>query len=60
MTKLLKLRNPWGSGEWNGKWNDRDRNWTPQLKKELGWTGNNDDGIFFMEFGDFKKGLKNF
>lgn len=25
--KLLKLRNPWGSGEWKGAWSDGDANW---------------------------------
>jgi len=24
---LVKLRNPWGSGEWTGAWSDRDLNW---------------------------------
>lgn len=25
--KLIKLRNPWGKGEWKGKWSDHDKNW---------------------------------
>ena len=25
--KLVKLRNPWGKGEWNGKWSDHDKRW---------------------------------
>ena len=26
--KLLKLRNPWGSGEWQGDWSDKSNLWT--------------------------------
>ena len=29
---LVKLRNPHGSGEWNGKWSDKSDEWTPELK----------------------------
>jgi calpain-15 len=33
--KLLKLRNPWGEGEWTGAWSDKWTGWTPELKSEL-------------------------
>ena len=33
--KLLKLRNPWGKGEWTGAWSDKWTGWTPELKREL-------------------------
>ena len=26
--KLVKLRNPWGKGEWTGAWNDNDKIWS--------------------------------
>ena len=29
--KLLKLRNPWGSGEWQGDWSDKSELWTPEI-----------------------------
>ena len=25
---LVKLRNPWGSGEWKGDWSDKSPLWT--------------------------------
>ena len=54
--RLVKLRNPWGSGEWEGKWRDNDTCWTPEFKKFFNFhEGIQDDGIFFMEFDDFCK-----
>ena len=51
--RLVKLRNPWGSGEWLGEWSDRDQRWTPALKQLVGFTGECEDGIFFMAWTDF-------
>lgn len=53
--RIVKLRNPWGSGEWKGKWSDEDENWNEDLKQELGFTGLNEDGIFFMPWEEFLK-----
>ena len=50
--KLLKLRNPWGSGEWQGDWSDKSPLWTPQLATKLGNVVGN-DGIFFIELNDY-------
>ena len=50
--RLLKLRNPWGSGEWQGDWSDKSPLWTPALKEEVGFT-DADDGIFFIELKDY-------
>ena len=52
--RVLKLRNPWGKGEWNGAYSDVSNKWTPELKRKLGWT-NEDDGTFFMPVEDFIK-----
>jgi calpain-15 len=50
--QLLRLRNPWGSTEWQGDWSDKSDKWTPALKKELGWS-DADDGMFFIPFDDY-------
>lgn len=56
-TKLLKIRNPWGSFEWNGAWSDDSKELTPQIMKELNYDKqrNNDDGFFFIEYSDYLK-----
>lgn len=48
------MRNTWGRHEWNGKWSDGSDEWKerPQLVQELGVTVE-DDGIFWISFGDF-------
>lgn len=55
--RLLKLRNPWGSFEWKGKWSDKCENWTKYLgiALEIGKPPDVDDGIFYMEWSDFIK-----
>lgn len=51
--RVVKLRNPWGQGEWQGEWSDQDEKWTEDLKEALGFTGNCEDGIFFMPWEEF-------
>ena len=50
--KLLKLRNPWGHGEWQGDWSDHSPLWTPELKRKVGFS-DQDDGVFFIELEDY-------
>lgn len=45
--RLLKIRNPWGTGEWEGDWSDDSDLWTDCLRAELEWS-KSDDGIFWM------------
>eukprot|EP00941_MAST-03F_sp_MAST-3F-sp1_P002482 g2482.t1 len=52
--KLLRLRNPWARGEWNGDWSDGWRGWTKDLKEQVGMV-DEDDGVFFMAFDDVVK-----
>ena len=52
--RVVKLRNPWGKGEWKGEWSDNSSRWTSELKRELG-VERKEDGIFFMDFANFCK-----
>lgn len=57
--RLVKLRNPWGRGEWRGDWSDNSPLWTPQLKAQV-QLKSEDDGIFFMSWDDFQKYFNDF
>ena len=52
--KLLKIRNPYGSKEWQGNWSDKSKKWTTRTRAQVNGA-NKDDGIFFMELSDFMK-----
>lgn len=55
---MVKLRNPWGSTEWTGKWADKDKeSWRKVRKREKKRIGfeNKDDGSFWMSFDDWLK-----
>eukprot|EP00929_Paragymnodinium_shiwhaense_P113777 TRINITY_DN82084_c0_g1_i1.p1 TRINITY_DN82084_c0_g1~~TRINITY_DN82084_c0_g1_i1.p1 ORF type:complete len:804 (+),score=217.73 TRINITY_DN82084_c0_g1_i1:69-2480(+) len=51
---LVKCRNPWGSGEWTGKWSDKNEQgeWTPEMVQATGKSFA-DDGTFWMSIEDF-------
>ena len=56
--KLLKLRNPWGSKEWQGDWDKKDKQWTKQLRALAEFRDEDfekDNGIFCIEINDFLK-----
>ncbi|RQM26542.1 hypothetical protein B5M09_006158 [Aphanomyces astaci] len=50
--KLLLVRNPWGQHEWNGRWSDGSKEWTPEWMAALDHKFG-DDGSFWMQFEDF-------
>ncbi|XP_038642930.1 calpain-5-like [Scyliorhinus canicula] len=52
---MVRMRNPWGSTEWNGPWSDASEEWKKISKSErekIGVTVR-DDGEFWMNFEDF-------
>ena len=54
MEKVVRLRNPWGNGEWNGSWSDSSSKWTSETRKIQSHI-KRDDGDFYMGYDDFLK-----
>lgn len=53
---LIKLRNPWGSGEFeDGRWGCDGSHWDtyPKVKQALKPTLNIDNGVFWMDQDEF-------
>jgi hypothetical protein len=59
--RLVKLRNPWGKGEWSGPWSDTSCLWCCVSTKERDRMGykKSDDGIFFMSITDYSAHFSN-
>jgi len=52
--RLLRVRNPWGSGEWEGDWSDKSDLWAKNPKvKEAVNHHDADDGSFWMSWDDY-------
>ncbi|KAG8461989.1 hypothetical protein KFE25_014008 [Diacronema lutheri] len=58
--RLVKLRNPWGHGEWNGAWADGSAEWRSApgeyAAEQLDYTPEN-DGTFFIEFTQYARAM---
>lgn len=53
--RIVNVRNPWGSFEWNKDWSDNSPLWTPQAKRQVNFVSNDNDGLFWMSIEDFKE-----
>ncbi|KAH9503245.1 hypothetical protein Btru_068552 [Bulinus truncatus] len=53
-TKLLRVRNPWGHGEWKGAWCDGSSEWKTIPENSIEFP-NKDDGEFYVSLEDFMK-----
>ncbi|TFK48418.1 cysteine proteinase [Heliocybe sulcata] len=51
--RFLKIRNPWGKGEWTGPWSDGSKEWTSLLHPTDIGHKFGEDGEFIMEYKDF-------
>ncbi|KAI0220352.1 Calpain-B [Lamellibrachia satsuma] len=53
--RLLRLRNPWGTGEWKGDWGDNSSKWYKVSQADRTALGikRRDDGEFWMSFEDW-------
>ncbi|KAK7927837.1 calpain-like protein, partial [Apiospora marii] len=52
--RLVKLRNPWGKlklGIWDGPWSDGSKEWTNEVKEELGHNFSS-DSAFWIRYED--------
>jgi hypothetical protein len=62
--RLMRLRNPWGKGEWNGAWSDGSKEmedhrdsideYIQTLDVDERFDLGADDGTFFMRFADWR------
>ena len=57
--RLLKVRNPWGAGEWRGAWSDGSEQWTPEWMELLNHRFG-DDGQFWISYTDLLREYSSF
>ncbi|KAM7398125.1 hypothetical protein PAMA_006147 [Pampus argenteus] len=51
--KLVRIMNPWGRQEWNGKWSDKSDMWNKISPDDRAKCFDREDGEFWMELEDF-------
>ena len=53
-TKLVRMRNPWGTEKYKGPWCDSCDEWTDETAKQAGHANSN-DGVFFIPIDVYQK-----
>jgi len=57
LIKLVRVRNPWGYREWNGRWSDKSKEWTDETRSIFNYfkpvDKSEDDGEFYIEYYDY-------
>lgn len=51
--RLVNIRNPWGTFEWEGDWGDNSPLWTKKMIDAVRPVLDEADGTFWMSFEDF-------
>ncbi|KAM3869258.1 calpain-1 catalytic subunit-like [Diretmus argenteus] len=51
--KLVRLLNPWGKQEWNGRWSDKSDRWNKVSAEDRKKCFKRNNGEFWMELEDF-------
>ena len=53
--QLMRIRNPWGHGDWTGKFADEDEAWDDNkgLREKLNYTTFKNDGNWWMKYDDW-------
>jgi calpain, invertebrate len=64
VSRLLRIRNPWGKGEWNGRWSDHSDQlqkskeqldiYLNSLDTEERFVPGENDGTFLINYKDFR------
>lgn len=52
-TRLLLMRNPWGTEKYTGPWCDSCEEWTDERRSQVTEIGIEDDGLFYIPFDVF-------